>query len=96
MHSDPFDRLARLLRRLAARWPRRLVLRRSGEPVALLHLEDGPDGRRCLVEEPTGALRLVRPDELESRPEPIPEALLLHLALALAASVATLALLRAP
>ncbi len=90
MHPDPLDRLGRALRRLAGRWPRRLVLRHSGEPVALLHLEDGPEGRRCLVEEPTGALHLVRPDELESRPEPVPEALLLHLALALAASVATL------
>lgn len=96
MNLDPLDRLGRTLQRLARRWPRRLVLRRSGEPVVLLHLEDGPEGRRCLVEEPTGALRLVRPDELESRIDPVPEALLVHLALALAASVATLALLRAP
>lgn len=93
MPTDLLGPLDAALRRLARRWPRQLVLRRSGEPVRLLHVVDGPEGRRCLVEEATGAMRLVPPDALESRVVLVPEAALLLLALALAASVATLALL---
>ena len=39
----------RLVRRLDA-WPRRLVLRATGEPVELLELHDSAGRRRCLVE----------------------------------------------
>ncbi|MCL6607621.1 MAG: hypothetical protein K6T74_05955 [Geminicoccaceae bacterium] len=85
-----------VVRRLARRWPRELVLRGSGEPVRLL--VDTPvaaDGA-CLVETGGGEVRLVRPEELASRPRGSPEVVPLLLALALAASVATLAALPPP
>lgn len=93
MLPDLLGALAAALRRLARRWPRQLVLRHGGEPVCLVHVIEGPDGRLCVVEEVTGATRLVPPEALESRPVLVPEAVLVHLALALAASVATLAVL---
>lgn len=93
MIDRTIERTAALVRRLAQRWPRELVLRSTGEPVAILHLEDGVTGRWCLVERPTGALARVRPEELDSRPVLIPEPLLLNSALALAAVVAALAAL---
>jgi hypothetical protein len=85
-----------VLRRLARHRPRELVLRETGEPVRLL--ADTPlaaDGG-CLVETDGGEIRLVRPEELASRPRGLPEAVPLLLALALAASVATLAALPRP
>lgn len=96
MFDRAIARAAALLRRLVQYWPRELVLRSTGEPVAILHLEDGVTGRWCVVERPTGALLKVRPEALDSRPVVIPEALLLYSALALAAAVAVLAALAAP
>lgn len=49
----------------------------------------------CLVETASGTLRLVRAEELACRPCPLPEALPLLLAVVLAASLATLAVLGA-
>jgi hypothetical protein len=84
-----------VLRRLVRRWPRELVLRETGEPVRLLSDTPAADGG-CLVETGGGEIRLVRPEELASRPRGLPEAVPLLLALALAASVATLAALPRP
>lgn len=93
MIANLLDRLRRAGRCLARRWPRELVLRSTGEPARVVHLVDDPAGRRCLVELADGSLRQVRPEELDSRPVLLPEAVLLHLALGLAATVATLAAL---
>lgn len=93
MPDDRLGTLLRAARRLAQRWPRPLVLRATGEPVRLLRLDPDPSREACLVETDGGEIRLVRPEDLASRSGLLPEAALLQLALVLAASVATLALL---
>jgi hypothetical protein len=54
--------------RLRLLWPRRFVLRASGEPVDILHLTENAEGRRCLVELEDGRLRELDVEELDSRP----------------------------
>lgn len=95
MRPDLVRLLARAAHRLARRWPREPVLRSTGEPVRVIDRAERPDGRTCLVETASGELLRVRPEQLASRLRLVPEDLLLQLALALAASVATLAVLAA-
>jgi hypothetical protein len=65
--SLPLQRmLGRLVRRLRA-WPRRLVLRATGEPVELIALHELDGRRRCLVELAGGRRIEVLERELESR-----------------------------
>ncbi len=89
--------LVRAARRFAGYGGSRIVLRATGEPVRILGVRSpaDPEDRACLVETSSGEIRLVRPEELAGDgPAPI-EAVLLQLALALAAGVATLATLGA-
>lgn len=95
MMQGPYRILVLVARRLVRRWPRELVLRDSGEPVRLLSDMPAADGG-CLVETEGGEIRFARPEDLASRPRGLPEAVPLVLALALAASVATLAALPRP
>jgi hypothetical protein len=58
--------IERLIRRLRA-WPRRLVLRATGEPVELIALHELDGRRRCVVELRGGRRIEVLERELESR-----------------------------
>ncbi len=89
--------LVRTARRFAGYGPSRIVLRATGEPVRILLVRSpaDPEDRACLVETASGEIRLVRPEELASGGPALVEAVLLQLALALAAGVATLAALGA-
>ncbi len=57
-------------------WPRRFVLRDSGTPVELLHVEETAEGRRMVVELPDGSRQTVPEEALNGR--------LAHVSLALA------------
>lgn len=58
--------LVRGIARLLAAWPRRHVLRQTGEPVDLLELRDQDGQRRCLVELRGGRRIEVAEGELSS------------------------------
>lgn len=62
-------RLAALLDsviRLLRRWPRRMILRETGQPVELLEIHDSAGRRRCLVELRSGRRVMVGEAELGS------------------------------
>lgn len=64
-----------LRRSLARHLPRRLVLRDSGEPVEIVHVEEDEHGRRIRVELSGGRHLDLHPRSLTSRVRwPLPEA----------------------
>lgn len=95
--KEPLGTFVRAARRLAGYGSSRIVLRATGEPVRILGVRSpaDPNDRACLVETASGEIRLVRPEELVGESPALVEAVLLQLALALAAGVATLATLGA-
>lgn len=79
-------------RQVARCWPRRLLLRDSGERVELLHIEENGLGSRCLVERKDGTRRHVLPAELVSEPLLPDTTASLGVALALAIAVASISI----
>lgn len=65
MSADFISMLERFVRRLRA-WPRRFVLKSTGEPCDLLELHDSDGRRRCLVRLQSGRQAMVTEDELGS------------------------------
>lgn len=61
---EPFMRTVRRLRRV---WPRRLVLKATGEPVELVHVEEREGRRRCVVRRPDGSELFLAEAALASR-----------------------------
>ncbi|HMR30808.1 MAG TPA: hypothetical protein PKA13_14360 [Geminicoccaceae bacterium] len=65
MTPNMFRFIDAFVRRLRS-WPRRLVLRETGEPVVLIELHDSAGRRRCLVELRGGRRVMVTEAELDS------------------------------
>ncbi len=91
--KNRFQEVFRFLRLMWRRWPRRLVLRETGTPVELLHIEERDGLRRCLVELPSGRRELVAEEALVSRLAHAGVALATLTAVALAGLVAGASLL---
>ncbi len=68
-------------------WARTLVLRETGEPVELVHIEEQGDQRRAFVELPSGLRTYVREPALTNRMARLSEGALLLAGVAVAGAI---------
>ncbi len=91
--KNRFQEVFRYLRLIWQNWPRRFVLRETGVPVELLHVEEQDGRRRFLVQLPSGRRELVEEEALASRLAYATAAIATLAAVALAGLVAGASLL---